>query len=324
MSSAPSEVTSVLSVDGLVKRRGGRDVLSGVQFAVEAGEIVGLLGANGTGKSTIVSIIAELLPADAGSVTLDVGLPTPTRRTALGMATQEIALYPRLTCEENIRLFARLHGLHGARLRARVGHVIDGMGLGTYRQTRVEALSGGWQRRLHLAVALVHEPAVLLLDEPTVGLDVEARGLVWGQIRSLSAQGSAVLLTTHLIEEAEALCDRVIILAQGRVAAQGTVEQLRQLVPAVQLAAVVCDDSAGLRRRAEVLGIEVRDYADRSTLLLREPTSIGALAGQFREVGLQSVTLEPVSLLAVYLEVCGRKVTSAPGLTNTRDRAMAG
>jgi ABC-2 type transport system ATP-binding protein len=293
----------MLEIDGLVKRRGGRDVLRGVSFDVRAGEVVGLLGANGAGKSTIASIVAGLLPSDAGSVVLRQGTLTRSPRTQLGVASQEIALYPTLTCEENLRFFARLHGLRGARLRSHVARVIDGMALGPYRTTRVEALSGGWQRRLHVAAALVHKPAVLLLDEPTAGLDVEARGLMWRQIRALSSEGSAVLLTTHLIEEAETLCDRVIILAGGRVAAQGTLEQLRLLVPARELAAVVCEDTDGLRRRADALGIEVREYAGRLTLLLRQRSSLGEVADQFSVAGLRSITLEPVSLLQAYLEV---------------------
>jgi ABC-2 type transport system ATP-binding protein len=295
----------MLVIDGLVKRRGGRSVLRGVDFAVGAGEVVGLLGANGTGKSTIVSIIAHLLPADAGSVTLRRARTTAVPRNALGVATQEIALYPALTSEENLGFFARLHGLHGAGLRSRVATVIDGLELGPYRTTRVAALSGGLQRRLHVAAALVHGPAVLLLDEPTAGLDVEARSFMWTQIRAVSAEGSAVLVTTHLIEEAEALCDRVIVLAGGRVAAQGTVEDLRRLVPAEELATVVCEDGEGLRRRARALGMDVRDYAGRVTLLLRERSSVGEVAEQLSGTGLRSISLEPVSLLHAYLELSG-------------------
>jgi ABC-2 type transport system ATP-binding protein len=295
----------MLRVNGLAKRLGDRDVLKHVAFAVEEGEVFGLLGANGAGKSTTVNIIAGLLTADAGTVTLADEPMTRERRTRLGVATQEIALYPTLTCEENLRFFARLYGLRRAHLRARVDGVIDRMGLATYRRARAETLSGGWKRRLNLAVALVHAPAVVLLDEPTAGLDVEARRLVWQQLRNLGAQRAAVVLTTHLLEEAEALCDRVAILARGRVAAQGTLEELRRLVPAAELAVIECDDEPLLRARAGALGLQVRKYGDRFTLLLPERTTVTALAGRLGEVGLHSIALQPVSLLQVYLEVGG-------------------
>jgi ABC-2 type transport system ATP-binding protein len=293
----------MLAVDGVMKRRGGRTVLRDVRFAVRPGEVVALLGSNGAGKSTMVSIVAGLLPADAGRVSLHRNGERRDRRTTLGIATQEIALYPTLTCAEHLRFFARLHGLRGTRLRSRVADVVERMQLGPYRDTRAHALSGGWQRRLHLAVSLVHEPQLVLLDEPTVGLDVETRAVVWRQIRSGCNRGAAVLLATNVIEEAEALSDRVIVLADGSVAADGTLEELRGLVPAAELAVVSCDDQEALRHRAELLGVELREYAGQSTLLLRERGSVDALARQLSTVGLRSLALQPVSLTHAYLEV---------------------
>jgi ABC-2 type transport system ATP-binding protein len=293
----------MLTVDGVMKRRGGRTVLRDIRFAVYPGEVVALLGSNGAGKSTIVSIVAGLLPADAGRVSLRQNGERTDRRTSLGIATQEIALYPTLTCAEHLRFFARLHGLRGAHLRRRVADVVERMHLGPYRDTRAHALSGGWQRRLHLAVSLVHEPPLLLLDEPTVGLDVETRAVVWRQIRLACDQGAAVLLTTNVIEEAEALSDRVIVLADGSVAADGTLEELRRLVPAVEVAVVSCDDQEALSHRARALGVELHEYAGQSTLLLRERGSVDALARQLDAVGLRSIALQPVSLAHAYLEV---------------------
>lgn len=301
----------MLTIDGLTKRRGDRDVLRGVGFGVHEGEVVGLLGSNGAGKSTLVSIVAGLLPADDGTVDLRDTHGTPLGPPAMAVATQETGLYPSLTCNEHLRFFGRLYGLRGSRLRNRVAEVIERMGLLPYRESYAHTLSGGWRRRLHVAVALVHEPRLLLLDEPTVGLDVEARALVWKQARALCDRGSAVLLTTNVIEEAEALCDRVVVLIDGRVAAADTVDGLRRIIPAIELAAVTCDDDDALRRCADSAGIDVRDYAGQTTLLLKRHTSVSDLAQRFSEASLRSIALQPVSLTQVYLELHRASTTHA-------------
>lgn len=300
----------MLRVDGLVKRLGDRHVLNGIALSVLEGEVFGLLGANGAGKSTTVNVIAGLLTPDAGDVTIGDAPVTQTHRSRLGVAPQELAIYPTLTCEENLLFFAALYGLRGSRLRSRVHEAISQMELSTYRNARAETLSGGWKRRLNLAIALVHRPAVVLLDEPTAGLDPEARRLVWRQIQSLRGERTAVLLTTHALDEVEALCDRVAVLVRGRIAALGTLDQLRRLVPAAEVAVIGCEDDRPLRARAQSLGLAARDYDGRPTLLLPQRTTVAALAAQLRDLGVQSITLRPVSLSDVYWEVCAQPSTT--------------
>jgi ABC-2 type transport system ATP-binding protein len=309
----------MLRVQGLVRRFGNKEVLRGVDFAVAAGRICGLLGANGAGKSTVINIIVGLLTPDAGVVTIAAEPSARGRRQRLGHAPQEIALYPALSCEENVRFFGRLYGLRGVDLQRRVERVLERTGLAVCRRERTASLSGGWKRRLNLAVALVHEPAVLLLDEPTAGLDVEARAWVWQLLRDLAEQGCALLLTTHLLDEAETLCHHVAILAGGRVAAQGTLEDLRRLVPARELAGIACDDEQALRTRAKELGLAVRRYDGRLTLLLPERTTVMALADRLGEVGLRAIALEAVGLRHVYLQVGG-----AAGRAGRQDGWTAG
>ena len=295
----------MLRVENLMKRFGDREVLRNVDFHVRAGEVYGLLGGNGAGKSTTVNIIVGVLESDAGDVFIGELHSARARRAKVGIATQETSLYPTLTCAEHLRFFGRLYGLRRAELGRSVERTVELTDLGEYRDARAETLSGGWRRRLNLAVALVHSPPVLLLDEPTAGLDVEARQAVWRLIDELRGRGTAVLLTTHLLDEAEALCDRVAIMVEGRIAASGTLPQLRELVPAREVAVVEGADDDRIRQRARAVGLEVRDYAGRPNLLLPEATTVGRLVERLGEVGVRSISLQPVSLLHVYLEVTG-------------------
>jgi len=292
---------AMLQVTGLRKRFGSREVLIDVGFGVGVGEVYGLLGANGSGKTTTMNIVGGLLDPDAGTVTVAGDSSARSRRRHLGIAPQEIALYPSLTCDEHLRFFARLYDLAPRERHTAMAAVIGHLGLGPYRQARAATLSGGWKRRLNLAVALVHEPEVVLLDEPTAGLDVEGQQLVWQQVRRLARRGRAVLLTTHLLDEAERLCDRLGILVNGRIVAQGTLTELYRLVPAVEVATVECENEELFRARADELGIQVRTYAGGLSMLLREPTTVAALAEQLGDVGLRSLALHPVSLIHVFL-----------------------
>jgi ABC-2 type transport system ATP-binding protein len=297
----------MLYVNGLVKRFGAHEVLRELGFEVRAGEVYGLLGGNGAGKSTTVNIIAGLLAPDGGDVEIAGERWAAARRRKIGLATQDAALYPTLTAEEHLRFFGRLYGLRGAELRRRVEWIVEAMGLADYRRAPSATLSGGWRRRLSLGVALVHKPELLLLDEPTAGLDVEARQDVWRMIAELRRQGAAALLTTHLLDEAETLCDRIGIMAGGRLAAQGTLAELRALVPAKELAAIDCAREGALHARARELGIELRDYAGQLTLLLPETATVASLIGRLGELEVRSIALRPVSLLHVYLEVTGAR-----------------
>jgi ABC-2 type transport system ATP-binding protein len=195
---------------------------------VRAGEIFGLLGPNGAGKTTTVSILTGLLLPDEGTVDL-LGLGSPARpkvRRRLGLAPQALALYDGLTGEENVALFGRLFGIEGEHLRERVRVALDCVGLHDRCRDAVATYSGGMKRRLNLAVALVHDPDLVVLDEPTVGVDPQSRNLILENIQALRTAGKTVVYTTHYMEEAERLCDRVGILDHGRLLALDTVPGL--------------------------------------------------------------------------------------------------
>ena len=218
-----------LQIAGLTKAYDGRAVLDGVSLEVGAGEVVGLLGPNGAGKTTLVSIVAGLRRADGGRVHalgLDVTAGAAPLRSRLGLAGQDLGIYPVHTVAENLRLFGRLGGLRGGELARSVAELADALELTPLLGQRAGTLSGGQQRRVHTACALVHRPALILLDEPTVGADPESRLRLLRLVRKLAADGATVLYTTHYLGEIEDLDARVVILAAGRVRAEGSVAEL--------------------------------------------------------------------------------------------------
>ncbi len=192
------------------------------------GEVLGLLGPNGAGKTTTVNMVVGLLVPDEGNVTIGgAGSPTdPTIRRRIGIAPQTVSLYKDLSGQANLAYFARLHGLGGRRLAERVAWALDFAGLTDRRTDRVSTYSGGMQRRLNLAAALVHEPDLLLLDEPTVGVDPQSRSAILEKVRALSKEGRTVVYCTHYMEEAQRLCDRVAVMDHGRLLTVGKVSDL--------------------------------------------------------------------------------------------------
>ncbi|HPA52376.1 MAG TPA: ABC transporter ATP-binding protein [Thermoanaerobaculia bacterium] len=205
-----------------------------MSFRVGGGTIVGLLGPNGAGKTTTVSIVCGLVPPDAGEVKVGgVALSgdTDPAKGRLGLVPQEPALYEELTAEDNLRFFGALQRMEGARLASRIDAVLRLTGLLERRRDRVKVYSGGMKRRLNLAAGLLHDPEVLLLDEPTVGVDPQSRNAIFESLEALRDAGKAILYTTHYMEEAERLCDRIVIVDRGRVVAEGTKDELGALLP---------------------------------------------------------------------------------------------
>ncbi len=216
-----------VEIQGVEKRFGAVQALAGVDLELAAGEVLGLLGPNGAGKSTLVRALIGRVRPDVGGIRL-FGRPAdePGARDALGYVPQEIALYPVLTAAQNLRVFGRYLGLAGERLAAAVAAGLAFSNLEDRAGDAVESFSGGMKRRLNLAVGILHEPRAVLLDEPTVGVDPQSRERIYAMIVELAARGVAILYTTHYMEEAERLCDRVAVIDHGRVIATGTQAEL--------------------------------------------------------------------------------------------------
>ena len=253
----------VLVCRDLRKKYGDRLAVNGVGFEVRAGECYGLLGPNGAGKTTTISLICGLLDGDSGEVTVE-GHPVTLRaldaKARIGYVPQDIALYPDLNARENLRFFGRLYGLKGAALDKRVDAALEIVGLADRSDELVERYSGGMKRRANIAAGLLHEPSLLVLDEPTVGVDPQSRHAILETVRALADGGIAVLYTTHYMEEAERLCDRVGIIDEGRLVAEGT---RRELVAGIgqrdRLRIGVTGDATGLAEKCSALdaGAEV-------------------------------------------------------------------
>lgn len=223
-----ARMAGMIQVRDLRKRYGSVQAVDGVSLEVAQGEILGILGPNGAGKSTLIGMMAGIVVPDGGEVTIaDAGTPSvPAVRGVIGLAPQALALYDDLTAEENLAFCAGLYGLQGPRLRERVAWAIDLAGLQGRKGDRVKTYSGGMKRRLNIACALVHEPAAVFLDEPTVGVDPQSRNYIFESVERLKGEGLTVIYTTHYMEEAQRLCDRVAIMDRGHILAMDTVDAL--------------------------------------------------------------------------------------------------
>jgi ABC-2 type transport system ATP-binding protein len=307
----------MLEVVGLVKRYGSLVAVDGVSFAVAPGETLGLLGPNGAGKTTTVSIVAGLVAPDAGEVRVD-GRPLrgdadPLKRR-IGLVPQDLALYDELSALANLRFFGGLYDMSGAELEESIGRALTLVGLAERGRDAVKTFSGGMKRRLNLAASLLHDPAILLLDEPTVGVDPQSRNAIFENLEALKAEGKALVYTTHYMEEAERLCDRLVIVDKGRVVASDTMRGLAALAPAanrIWIEADRLDDEpwlAGLRSLPGVTGASAEggrlavDVAD----LGAAPAVLASVAESGRTIG--HFVSERADLESVFLTLTGRSL----------------
>jgi ABC-2 type transport system ATP-binding protein len=293
----------LLRLNALAKRFGEATALDGLSLTVARGEIYGLLGPNGSGKSTALNIVCGLLDPDSGRVEWTNQITAPGAASRIGVCAQQPALYRDLRPAEHLDFHARIQGLRAPHRAARVAEVMALFGLAAYAGRTAAQLSGGWQQRLHLACAVVHGPELLVLDEPTSAVDLEARHDLWALIETLQAQGMSILLTTHHLDEAERLCSRIGILQRGRLAAEGTLGELCARVPAQAVALLRGEDDNALRKRAHALGWMTRTYAGQLACLLPAAATLQDVVKAFDGLAVRSATLQPIGLQHAYLEV---------------------
>lgn len=303
----------LIEVTNLRKRFGVVEALGGVSFHVAGGEVYGLLGPNGAGKSTTINVLCGLVEPDAGSARLngiDVVRHRVEARRALGVVPQEVALYTDLSARDNLMFFGRLYGLRGADLRARVNRVLAQVSLADRDREPIERYSGGMLRRLNIAAGILHSPKVVLLDEPTVGLDPQTRASILDLVRTIAAN-AAVLYTTHYMDEAEHLCDRLAIIDHGTLLAEGTLAELRHAagereiialrgtfqVEAVPAALGGSGDIQSIKASSDELLFSVRSAE-------RELSHLMAMAGAFGEV--REVAIKQPSLESLFIKLTGR------------------
>jgi ABC-2 type transport system ATP-binding protein len=308
----PPSVTPLVEVERLSKRYGARVALDAVTFDVRPGAITGLLGPNGAGKSSALGVLATTLPFDGGSVRV-AGHPLPraarAARRALGLVPQRLAVYPTLTARENLRFFGRAAGLSARAAAAEAARVLALLGLADRADEPVERFSIGMRRRLNLGCGILHRPEVVLLDEPTVGVDPQSRERVFEAVQQLARDGAAVLYSTHYMEEAERLCGRVVLLDAGRVVAAGSPAELvaqTALAPRVTLHTAAPLPAGWLAGVPSAAVVSAHD--GHTDVRVPDPTVVPAVvAAALRAAGgLDDLTLHRPSLADAFFVLTGR------------------
>ena len=309
----------MLEVSGLRKSYGTLVAVDGVSLRAGRGETIGLLGPNGAGKTTTVSMIAGLVRPDAGEVRIagrTLRSDTDPAKRDMGLVPQDIGLYEEMSARENLHLFGALYGMEGSKLKRAMDEALDLVGLKDREKDKVKGFSGGMKRRLNLAAALLHDPQLLLLDEPTVGVDPQSRNAIFDNLEALKKRGKTLLYTTHYMEEAERLCDRLVIIDHGKIIADDTLQGLHRLLPVRNLLTVELENGRvdGLRAddlralpgvesaeiNAATVRIGVRDLAMDSPVILRWLVDRGH---RFDHVASERASLE-----AVFLTLTGRSL----------------
>lgn len=216
----------IVNITDLRKSFGDVTAVDGISITVEPGEIHGILGPNGAGKSTTINCMTGLLPYDGGTVTYENGQPISKWKRNIGYVPQDLAIYPDLSAEENVRFFCSLYGFKGSELRKRTEDALDFVGLLEVKRKKASEFSGGMKRRLNLACGIVHSPKLIIMDEPTVGIDPQSRNRILENVRALNKDGATIIYTTHYMPEVEEICNKITVIDHGKVIASGTKEAI--------------------------------------------------------------------------------------------------
>lgn len=296
----------MLNIQNLNKSYGQRQVLQNLNIHIYPGEIYGLLGANGAGKTTTINIICNLLKADSGEIQINNCPLSEATKNWIGIAPQENLLYKSLTCEENLNFFAQIYGLTRQQRRQQIQSTLAAVNLLDRAKNPIETLSGGMQRRMNIAIALIHQPKLLILDEPTTGLDIETRYEIWDLIWQLKERGMTILLTTHLLDEAQRLCQKIGILKKGKIIVEGTLDELRQLIPAKEIVVIETEQKEEAIARANSLGFAHRYYGNDLAFWLPKSLELQEILSYFDGIALNSISRQSIQLEHIYLEIMRR------------------
>jgi ABC-2 type transport system ATP-binding protein len=279
----------MLTIENVTKRFGEIVALDRVSLSLGRGEFFGLLGPNGAGKTTLMSLVAGLRAPDSGSISINgqhVGPNAMGPRHQLGFVPQAIALYDELSAEENLRLFGKLYGLAGRELRARVDHGLHAAQLFERRQDKVQTYSGGMKRRINIVASILHRPALLLCDEPTVGVDPQSRNGIFEFVQRLNADGMTIVYSTHYMEEATRLCSRIAIIDHGRLLALGTLDELLTHLPFSELVRIARNDRTNAQMQALAEYGEITKAEDAYLFKLRDGLRFSEFFAAAEELGL--------------------------------------
>lgn len=305
----------MIKITGLYKNYGELTAINNLNLQIKAGEIYGLLGPNGAGKTTLINLISNMLKADEGQIEI-FGLSTEKNiisiKARMGIVPQNLALYEDLTAYENVKFFASLYGLKGKKLDLAVKEALEFVGLSSNRK-RAKTFSGGMKRRLNIACAIAHKPELIIMDEPTVGIDPQSKHHILNAVKSLNKKGTTVIYTTHLMEEAEFLCTRVGIIDYGQLIAEGTVDSLQEMVTdKKQIVIEVVDATENFKRIEEIQGVESVYYEKNQLVIdcLKTSNVIKEIVNTLSEmsVEIKGLNTKELSLESTFLSLTGRRL----------------
>ena len=305
----------MLNVENLKKSYGEIDAVKGVNINVKKGEIIGLLGPNGAGKSTIISMISTLIKPDSGTIEFkgECVLSKPKNiQKVLGIVPQDIALYPTLTGYENLKFWGSAYGLKGSKLKKRIEEISEIIEIKERLKDNVEKYSGGMKRRLNIGAALLHNPELLIMDEPTVGIDPQSRNHILETIKELNKQGTTIIYTSHYMEEVEFLCDRIYIMDEGVIIAEGTKDQLVELIHNERKIIIEYENKPnGIKDKIRNLNSVIELNQNDKTLILKSKADINLMRqiieiSNLNNMDIISVNVEKPNLEAVFLKLTGK------------------
>lgn len=306
----------MLRVENLTKTFKNVSAVKEINFELREGEILGFLGPNGAGKSTTISMISTLLKPTEGDILLEgastVNNPSPLRKV-LGVVPQDIALYPDLTGYENLVFFGKIHGLKKVELTRRVAEILETIGLTDRAHEKLGTYSGGMKRRINIGAALLHKPRILIMDEPTVGIDPQSRNHILNTVKELNTKGMTILYTSHYMEEVELLCDRIYIMDHGAIIASGTKQQLKELISEANTITLTVDIAMesfteALKSHSKIKAVLCEDKTYTIALENYDSSILKAIAsiGEENQTKIESIQLKSPSLEDVFLQLTGR------------------
>ena len=308
---------NVISIKNLTKKFDKNVVVDNINLNIDQGEIYGFLGPNGAGKSTTISMICALLRPTAGDIEV-LGHNTKKEiskiKKSLGLVPQNIAVYNEFTAYENIKFFGELYGLRGETLKSSIDEALEFTGLGEYRNKKAKTFSGGMLRRLNIACAIIHKPKIIIMDEPTVGIDPQSRNHIMNSVKKLNENGTTIIYTTHYMEEAEALCSKIAIIDKGRIIVEGTKEELKNMVSDKSTLSVTVNDiyKIDVNKIKNVEGVSDVTIKD-NVILIISAKEVSNLDKLIRIIEGQSAKIldlgfKEISLETVFLSLTGRKL----------------
>lgn len=310
----PIKLKRMIQVTNLSKAYKNIKAVDAISFEINEGEIFGLLGPNGAGKSTTLNMLSTLVPSDSGNMTIhgiDVSENIQQSKRFIGVVPQEISLYEDLSAYQNLLFWGNLYGIPKDLLKQRIDTNLELIGLADRKKDAIKTYSGGMKRRINIAAALLHEPKVLLMDEPTVGIDPQSRNHIFEVIEKLNAQGMTIIYTTHYMEEVERLCDRIAIIDSGKIIAQGTQAELKELVnvkESIQLEFQNLSEEH-VNQLQESLAFPMRQY-DQSLRIEMEIIELSKVITLCNELGLTiiNIQLNKVNLESIFLSLTGKQL----------------